>query len=123
VIIDKFDPNAILVNINKLKTCRFVEDHTLQSILTKLSAFVLEESVEATHFDNLFNEKPIGANHFGNLFVEESVQLNIQSLTIDNLIERRVGSNLSNPKLVEMDINDLLKKQLVGNLLVGLNYV
>jgi hypothetical protein len=27
--IDKFDPNPILVNINKLKPYRFVEDDTL----------------------------------------------------------------------------------------------
>jgi hypothetical protein len=27
--IDKFDPNPILVNINKLKPYRFVEDQTL----------------------------------------------------------------------------------------------
>jgi hypothetical protein len=37
VIIDKFDHNPILVNINKLKPYRFIEDHTLQPILAKPS--------------------------------------------------------------------------------------
>jgi len=33
--IDKFDPNPILVSINKLKPYRFAEDHTFQPILIK----------------------------------------------------------------------------------------
>jgi hypothetical protein len=32
--IDKFDPNLVLFNINKLKPYRFVEDQTLQLVLT-----------------------------------------------------------------------------------------
>jgi hypothetical protein len=32
--IDKFDPNLVLFNINKLKPYRFVEDQTFQFILT-----------------------------------------------------------------------------------------
>jgi len=39
MIIDKFDPNLVLVNINKFKPCRFVNDHTLQPILIKPSEF------------------------------------------------------------------------------------
>jgi hypothetical protein len=39
VTIDKFDHNPILVNINKLKPYRFVEDHTLQPILVKPSIY------------------------------------------------------------------------------------
>jgi hypothetical protein len=35
VTIDKFDSNLILVNINKLKPYKFVEDQTLQPILVK----------------------------------------------------------------------------------------
>jgi hypothetical protein len=31
--IDKFDPNLVLVNINKLKPYRFVEDQTPQLVL------------------------------------------------------------------------------------------
>jgi hypothetical protein len=117
---DKFDPNPILVNINKLKPYRFVEDHTFQPILAKLSDFLLEESVEATHFDNLFikqpielthsdnllNEELIETNNFGNRFVEKLVQINIRGLTIDNSIERKTNNDLFEPKLVEMGIND-----------------
>ncbi len=57
--IDKFDPNPILANINKLKSYRFVEDHTFQPILTKPSDFLSKEPMEATHFDNLFIKQPI----------------------------------------------------------------
>jgi len=57
--IDKFDPNPILVNINKLKPYTFVEDHTFQPILAKLSDFLSKEPMEATHFDNLFIKQPI----------------------------------------------------------------
>jgi hypothetical protein len=123
VIINKFDPNLILVNINKLKPYRFVEDHTFQPILVKPNVFLSEESVEATHFDNLLYEELVVTNHFNNLFIEELVQLNIKGLTTNNLIERKIDNNLSNLELVEMNINDLLKRQLVGNLLVSPNSV
>jgi hypothetical protein len=33
--IDNFDRNPILVNINKLKPYRFVEDHTFKLVLVK----------------------------------------------------------------------------------------
>ncbi len=52
--IEKFDPNPIMVNINKLKPYRYVEDHIFQLVLAKLSDFLLEELVEVTHFGNLF---------------------------------------------------------------------
>jgi hypothetical protein len=38
-MIDKFDRNLLLVNINKLKPYRFVEDQTLQLVLAKFSDF------------------------------------------------------------------------------------
>jgi hypothetical protein len=31
MIIDKFDPNLVLFNINKLKLYRFIEDQTLST--------------------------------------------------------------------------------------------
>jgi len=121
MIIDKFDPNLILVNI-KLKPYTFAEDHTFQPILTKPSEFLLEELVEAAHFDNLFNEELVGTNHSSNMFVEKLVQLNTKGLIVNNLIERKINNNFSNLKLVETDISDLLKMQLVGNLLVSPNF-
>ncbi len=51
--VNKFDPNPVLVNINKLKPCRFMEDQTLQPILTKPNDFLPKELVEITHFDNM----------------------------------------------------------------------
>jgi hypothetical protein len=32
---DKFDPNPVLINSNKLKPYRFVKDHTFQLVLVK----------------------------------------------------------------------------------------
>ncbi len=48
--INKFDPNPILVNINKLKPYRFAEDHTLWPILAKPSDFF----IRGTNGDNPF---------------------------------------------------------------------
>jgi hypothetical protein len=99
VTIDKFNPNPILVNINKLKPYRFIEDHIFQPILTKPSDFLLEkpmevthsskvftkQQVEVTHYDNLFNEKPVGMNHFSNLFIEELIQ-GISALSLPKIV-------------------------------------
>jgi hypothetical protein len=52
--IENFDPNPILVNINKLKPYRFVEDKTLQLVLAKPNGFLLKGPVETNHFSNLF---------------------------------------------------------------------
>ncbi len=45
IIIDKFDPNLILVNI-KFKPYRFIEDKTLQPILAKLGDLITNELVQ-----------------------------------------------------------------------------
>jgi hypothetical protein len=46
--IDKFS-NLILLNINKLKPYRFMEDDTFQLILVKPNDFLLEEPVGITN--------------------------------------------------------------------------
>jgi hypothetical protein len=46
VTIDKFDLNPILVNNSKMESYRFVEDHTLQLLLTKPNDLLLENLVE-----------------------------------------------------------------------------
>ncbi len=51
--IDKFNPNLVLVNINKLKPYRFMEDQTPQLVLGKPSDFLPKEPVEVTHSNNL----------------------------------------------------------------------
>jgi len=43
------------------------------------------------------------------LFIEELVQPNNISLTIENLIERRIDNDLFNQKLDEIGINELLE--------------
>ncbi len=56
MIIDKFDRNLILVNINKLKLYRFIKDQTFQFILAKPNDFLVKDLVEAKNFDNLSNQ-------------------------------------------------------------------
>ncbi len=53
VIIDKFDPNPLLVNINKLKPCKFIKDKTLQLVLTKLNDLVTNEHVQPKELEPL----------------------------------------------------------------------
>jgi hypothetical protein len=40
VTIDKLNPNPILININKLKPYRFIEDQTFQHVLAKPNDFL-----------------------------------------------------------------------------------
>ncbi len=67
---NKFDPNPILVNINKLKPYRFIEDRTLQLVLVKLSDFLSKEPMEVKYYDNL---QHVEETHFDNLSNEEPV--------------------------------------------------
>ncbi len=60
--IDKLNPNLVLVNINKLKPYRFMEDHTLQPILVKLSDLLLEKPSETNNFGIMFNKLKINLN-------------------------------------------------------------
>ncbi len=134
--IDKFDLNLVLININKLKPYRFIEDQTLQPILAKPTNFLLKEpmevkysnnlcnqqQVEETYSDTLLNEDPVETIHFSNLFVNELVQ-SIKGLTIDNLTKRRTNSDLSKLELVQIGDTNLLTRQLVKNQLVSPNFV
>ncbi len=49
--IDKFDPNLILVNINKLKHYQFVEINILKPIIMNPSEWTTKESVEDENID------------------------------------------------------------------------
>ncbi len=66
MIINKFNPNLVLVNINKLKPYRFMEDQTFQPILAKLNDFLSEEPMEVTHSDNLSTKQQVYETHFDN---------------------------------------------------------
>jgi hypothetical protein len=54
---DKFDPNPVLVYINKLKPYKLINDQTLQPILVKLNDFLSKNLVDVKFFDNLFNQQ------------------------------------------------------------------
>ncbi len=51
VTIDKFDPNPMVVNMNKLKPYKFVEDITLQPVLLKPSDLVIDEPIQTRKLD------------------------------------------------------------------------
>jgi hypothetical protein len=53
VTIDKFDPNLVLVNINKLKPYMFIENRTLQLVLVKPSDMVIDEPILTRKPDSL----------------------------------------------------------------------
>jgi hypothetical protein len=94
--IDKFDPNPILVNINKLKPYRFVEDQTFQPILARPSDFLPEKMVKTNHFGNMFTKELVETNHSSNVFIEELVKLHTKDLTLNNLLEKKTNYNLAN---------------------------
>jgi len=56
ITIDKFDPNPILVNINKLKPYMFFEDKTLQPVLAYPSDLIIDEPVQITKLEPLLVE-------------------------------------------------------------------
>jgi hypothetical protein len=103
VTIDKFDFNPIsLANINKVKSYRFVEDHTLQHVLAKPSDLFLEEPIERNHFGNLFTKELVETNHcndmftkepfemvqFSNLSIKEPIELYTRDMIANNLVEK-----------------------------------
>jgi hypothetical protein len=63
MIIDKFDLNPILVNINKLKPYRFVKENTFQPILVKPSDMLPKEPIEIDELCNPFT-RGIGSNPY-----------------------------------------------------------
>jgi hypothetical protein len=54
--------------------------------------------------------------------IKKLVQFNTKCLTTDTMTEKRTNNSFFNPSLVEMGTNDLLKKQLVMNLPLSLNF-
>jgi len=56
ITIDKFDPNPVLVNINKLKPYMFIENKTLQHVLVKPSDLVSDKLVQTKELDSLLVE-------------------------------------------------------------------
>jgi hypothetical protein len=56
ITIDKFDSNPMLVNINKLKLYKIIENQTLQLVLVKLSDLVTDEFVQTKELNSLFVE-------------------------------------------------------------------
>jgi hypothetical protein len=59
MMINEFDPNSILININKMKPYRVMEDQTLQLVLTKPNDFLPKEPVEITHYDNMSTKQQV----------------------------------------------------------------
>ncbi len=85
-----------------------------------ISYLILEKSIETNYSDNLFIKELVETNRSDNLLTKEPIKLHTRGLTADNLIEKRTNCSLSYQELVKQGISDLLKKQLVGKVLVNL---
>jgi hypothetical protein len=71
VTIDKFDPNLVLVNINKLKPYRFINDSTLQLVLVNPNDLAIKKPIENEVFE-LVPIEPI-TNHQNDTLVVMNV--------------------------------------------------
>lgn len=100
VTINKFNPNIILVNINKLKPYRFVEDSTLQPILAKANDLLLEEPIE------------IGRPH--NMFTKKLVEKDTNDLLVKELIGEKPNV------LITTQLNDVAIHLVINVILVDL---
>jgi len=78
VTINKFNPNLVLVNINKLTPYRFIEDKTLHLVLAKPN--------------DLITKKPFQINFFEPLLVENDI--------FEPIVFELVNDNLTNGKLL-----------------------
>jgi len=93
--IDKFEPNPVLVNINKLKPYKFIKDQTLQPIVAKPNDLLPKESIEICQSNNLFIEKPVETNHSGNLFTKEPAKSHNEGITINKKVKKRISCDMS----------------------------
>jgi hypothetical protein len=120
VTIDKFDPNPLIVNINKLKPYRFIKDQTLQPIIVKPSDLLLKKPIEIGQSNNFFIKKPDETNHSSNLFIKDSIKSHNEGITINKRVEKKTSCDMSKQEAVEESTNNLLKMQLVKIIFVSL---
>jgi hypothetical protein len=80
--IDKFYPNPILININKLKPYKFVEDHIFQHVMVKPNDSLPKELVET--------------NYYGDLFIKKPIESHTKNMGVNKPVEKRINYNLSN---------------------------
>jgi hypothetical protein len=66
---DKFDPNLVLVNINKPKPYQFIEDHTLQLVLAKPDDLLPKKPIEIGQSNNPFIKEPVEIDKSFNSFI------------------------------------------------------
>jgi hypothetical protein len=118
VTIDKFDPNPILVNINKLKPYKFIEDKTLQPILVKPGDLVIDKLVQAKEPTPLLVELKdfqlvefaLISNHLtpGNITTTHVLVHHYHNLHVQD-----------NNVMVNNDPNDMFGKALIDAYLLG----
>ncbi len=113
VTIDKFDPNSTLVNINKLKPYRFVEDQTFQTLLTKSNDLLLENLTKTNNYDNLFIKKLVILDIPSNLVTKKLVKTHSRGLPVDNQVRKGINYDLSNQKLIQGGFTNLLEQYLI----------
>jgi hypothetical protein len=101
-MIDKFNLNPTLVNINNFKPYQFVEDNTFQPILIQPNNLLLEESIEK--------------NKFCNPFIKELVEINTNDLFVKKPVETERTCNPFIKKEVKISTNDMLEKKSIEEL-------
>jgi hypothetical protein len=119
VTIEKFDPNLVLVNINKLKPLWLVDNHTLLPIQVKPNDLLPKELVETNNYGNLFIKELIETNYPNSLFIKEHDESHPRGITINKLVKKITSCNLSNQELLEESTNNLLKNQSIDKTLVS----
>ncbi len=65
-----------MVNINKMKPYKSMEDQIVQNVIIKPNDFLSKKLIETKHFGNMSIEESVETNHYGNLFNEERVETN-----------------------------------------------
>jgi hypothetical protein len=126
VTIDKFDPNLVLVKINKLNPFIFIEDKTLQHVLVKLGDLVTNKPIQTKkhvplpveikdfqpiEFESVTNHSTLGSIKTTNVFVHHYHNLHVHN----------------NNVVVSNDPNDMFGKAFIDVYLLGVynlkNYV
>ncbi len=67
----------------------------------------------------VFIKELIETNCYGNLFIEEPIKSHNEGIIVDKLVEKRTNYDLSNQEPVEEGTNNLLKMQLIKEVLIN----
>lgn len=67
----------------------------------------------------VFIKELIETNHSGKLFIEEPIKSHDEGIIVNKLVEKKTNCDLSNQKPIEEGTNNLLKMQLIKEVLIS----